>query len=75
MVLFEMKTCHDCRKEKHMTQFYKNASMADGRVNICISCKNKAVARRKADPQEISRLMHQWAMLANQEEGLVDVNK
>ncbi len=61
------KLCHDCGDEKQVNQFYKNASMADGHVNICISCKNKAVAKRKQDPAEIARLMLQWAILANQE--------
>jgi ribosomal protein S27AE len=33
------KTCKKCGETKDLSQFYKHRAMADGHLNICISCK------------------------------------
>ena len=54
------KVCSNCGAAKVLANFYKNPNCADGHVNDCIDCKNAATAMRKAMPNEISVLLHDW---------------
>lgn len=36
-----MKTCKECKQEKKLDEFVKDARMKDGRSNICRECKKQ----------------------------------
>lgn len=48
----DTKLCTKCHENKEVTQFYKNAGMKDGRLNMCSACSVKATAqwRKENDP-------------------------
>lgn len=33
-----MKTCKDCKKEKPLSDYYKNSALKDGKMSRCIDC-------------------------------------
>lgn len=41
------KTCPDCRENKPIDEFHRNAAQADGRSTLCIDCQRER--RRKRD--------------------------
>ena len=44
-----MKVCRECSQEKPLSEFYKQAKMADGHLNKCIECVKARVAKHRED--------------------------
>ncbi len=44
--LFPNKICRKCKTEKEAHFFYPNATMKDGRLNVCMECVKNAVRER-----------------------------
>ena len=45
-VMTKKKLCFNCKKEKHVSQFYKNAQNKDGLQSWCIPCMKEYFASR-----------------------------
>lgn len=56
----DYKTCSHCKKEKHLSQFYKDR---DGHKNRCITCIKSKTTQKK---YKISRIVYD-AMVKGQE--------
>ena len=41
-----MKTCHKCKEEKPLSDFYKEKSRDDGRMSICKKCDYMRTSKR-----------------------------
>lgn len=48
-MITSVKTCFKCGAEKPLTDFYKHAAMADGRVNKCKECNKADVRKNRKD--------------------------
>lgn len=50
-----LKRCFKCLEEKPLDGFYKHSEMKDGRLNKCIACTKKDVAKHRQENWESVR--------------------
>ncbi len=48
------KVCRDCDLERPISEFHRNAKMADGHLNFCRDCVNKKVVWKYRDRPKTS---------------------